>query len=354
MGNLINISSKKQNEKLISIQNNDSQITVNVTTDDFGEFDINVAYTKKTKIQLLESKIIEHLEQMASPKKFKIWSIYNESFVGQYIKYNNGDNDAYNELMNKSIIDFDKNIIIKKGLKIRIAVKYEHKIRNQHINCKWMLQKRSKNPMDCPVYNELLKQYKFNDANYNHIVNYNHFKNGMEEKPECINNQNCHSFKRLDEGGNNIEDKCHLEIFRHPPRKRIINLQQNINSLIIHQKWTENHPLYEPSNNDKKTYLWNEKDGFLEMLIQEMIVNNYKNDLCLECNNNEECKHKEYGIVKIVNDKMKHQRHLMMDCPLNRGEMLALLLYTNCNVNYDLCNSQRNGNYEKWKWFDYC
>ena len=24
------------------------------------------------------------------------------------------------------------------------------------------------------------------------------------------------------------------------------------------------------------------------------------------------------------------------------------------NYNYNLCSSQRNGDYSKWKWFDYC
>ena len=32
--------------------------------------------------------------------------------------------------------------------------------------------------------------------------------------------------------------------------------------------------------------------------------------------------------------------------------MLALILYTGCDCNYDLCKSQRNGNYSKWQIFD--
>eukprot|EP01083_Nonionella_stella_P253106 871291_1 len=34
--------------------------------------------------------------------------------------------------------------------------------------------------------------------------------------------------------------------------------------------------------------------------------------------------------------------------------MLSLVLYTGCDCNYDLCKSQRNGDYDKWKRFDYC
>ena len=29
-------------------------------------------------------------------------------------------------------------------------------------------------------------------------------------------------------------------------------------------------------------------------------------------------------------------------------------IYAGCDCNYDLCKSQRNGDYHKWKWFDYC
>eukprot|EP01084_Bolivina_argentea_P213867 363127_1 len=51
---------------------------------------------------------------------------------------------------------------------------------------------------------------------------------------------------------------------------------------------------------------------------------------------------------------MNHFRHEQMGKPLNRAEMLALIVYTGCDCNYDLCKHQRNGDYEKWKWFDYC
>ena len=29
-------------------------------------------------------------------------------------------------------------------------------------------------------------------------------------------------------------------------------------------------------------------------------------------------------------------------------------MYAGCDCNYDLCKSQRNGDYGKWKWFDFC
>ena len=42
-----------------------------------------------------------------------------------------------------------------------------------------------------------------------------------------------------------------------------------------------------------------------------------------------------------------------MGSPLNQPEMLAIILYTGGSSNYDLCKSQRDGNYTKWRWFDY-
>eukprot|EP01083_Nonionella_stella_P086510 240391_1 len=51
---------------------------------------------------------------------------------------------------------------------------------------------------------------------------------------------------------------------------------------------------------------------------------------------------------------MNHTRHTQIYSPLRRDEMLALILYTGCDCNHDLCKQQRNRNYSKWKWFDYC
>ena len=36
---------------------------------------------------------------------------------------------------------------------------------------------------------------------------------------------------------------------------------------------------------------------------------------------------------------------------LTRAQMLALVLYTGCDCNYDLCAAERGGDFTKWKWF---
>ena len=33
---------------------------------------------------------------------------------------------------------------------------------------------------------------------------------------------------------------------------------------------------------------------------------------------------------------------------------MNIYTFTGCDCNFDLCKSQRNGDYVKWKWFDYC
>ena len=71
--------------------------------------------------------------------------------------------------------------------------------------------------------------------------------------------------------------------------------------------------------------------------------------------NDNDLKHQHYSLLKVVNDKMECKMHkIHFGLPLKQHEMLALLLYTGCDCNYDLCSSQREGNYDKWKCFDYC
>ena len=44
--------------------------------------------------------------------------------------------------------------------------------------------------------------------------------------------------------------------------------------------------------------------------------------------------------------------HKKLGQPLNRGQMMALILYTSGDCNYDMCKSQREGDYTKWVVFD--
>eukprot|EP01084_Bolivina_argentea_P104696 187458_1 len=85
--------------------------------------------------------------------------------------------------------------------------------------------------------------------------------------------------------------------------------------------------------------------------MKEVIDNGFKSDLCLT---DEDEKNDTYSLITIVNQKLQCMRHKRMGSPLNKAEMLSLLLYTGGECNFDLCKTQRNGDYKKWKWFDYC
>ena len=83
---------------------------------------------------------------------------------------------------------------------------------------------------------------------------------------------------------------------------------------------------------NKSKYGYNKRDGWLRALISEVISREFGTDLCLSCSKEDECKHdvfnSEFSILQIVDKKMNYLRHKMMDSPLNRGHMLALILYT--------------------------
>ncbi len=60
--------------------------------------------------------------------------------------------------------------------------------------------------------------------------------------------------------------------------------------------------------------------------------------------------------MQVVENKMMHPTHEELGYPLKGVPqyMLAIILYTGGKCNYDLCATQRNGDYEKWKVLDAC
>ena len=194
------------------------------------------------------------------------------------------------------------------------------------------------------------EKYICNQENLKHLELYNHFTDKYEEKPVCKYGDECKSYIRNERGQdeNRIHDQCHMIIYRHPPRTRSIKLAQNLHPLILNQKYNQNHPVYKPTDEDKQKYgmkevgwgSWenrkNKIDGWLYALIDEVISNGYKYDLCMQCSKDEDCKHDVYdsihSILHIVDKKMEHTRHKMIDSPLTRDQMLALILYTGLSL----------------------
>eukprot|EP01084_Bolivina_argentea_P019684 36604_1 len=216
------------------------------------------------------------------------------------------------------------------------------------------MKKKSKDPLKCPIYYATKQQYQFDKQHLNHLNEFNHFLNEYEEKPSCKYSDDCNAYKRMENGGNRMDDKCHMKIYRHPPRRRNIKLAENVSAFIYNTDWHQNCKVYCPNIKDHHKYNCNDANGYLSALIEEVVVNGFKTDLCLQCGTHDECKHEDYSILEIVDQKMQHIRHIQMGRKLNRAQMLALVLYSGCECNYDLCSSQRNGDYKRWKWFDVC
>eukprot|EP01083_Nonionella_stella_P086513 240394_1 len=240
------------------------------------------------------------------------------------------------------------------SLHINFVIEYEHKVKDVNITCTHMIKAKSDNPLKCPIYCAVKQEYQFNKANYHHLRDHYHLKNEFKDKPQCRYSSECEAYIRQQKGGDRIDDQCHMMTYRHPPRTRNIELARNMHSFVFNKSKTDNRPLYKPNKNDTKQYKYNSKDGYLKALIAEVKANQFAYDLCLDCGDSDDCKHSEHSILKIVDETLNHTRHKQILSPLRRDEMLALILYTGCDCNHDLCKQQRNGNYHKWKWFDFC
>eukprot|EP01084_Bolivina_argentea_P015007 28067_1 len=279
-----------------------------------------------------------------------IKEIKSNSFIGNRLTHKHS---KWNEMLLTSITKYNQKDIVEKGLKLFITNDYRdfHKIYDMTITCQYLQtnddEKKSNdeheiNPPKCPIYIAMKEHYNYNENNLTHLYEFTHFHDEYNEKPICKYAQKCKSFIRLQNGDNRLDDRCHIKLYRHPPRNnRQIMLSENINKFICNQNIEQN-----------QTY--NAKGASLDGLIGEVIQNGYKYDLCLECSSSDDCKHSEYSILKIVDDKLNHQKHKQLGSILNKCQMLALILYTGCDCNYDLCKSQRNDDYNKWQKFDYC
>ena len=215
--------------------------------------------------------------------------------------------------------------------------KYIHSIDELEIDCPYLIKEQyTNNPLKCPIYQAMKEKYQYTMDNLYHLQQYNHYQDEYTQKPKCKYGDECKTYIRCEiaTDQNRIEDKCHMKIYRHPPRTRQVKLAQNIHAMIINEWNTDNYPIYEPTEVDEEQYGWKygSKDGYLSALIEEVIDNGYKHDLCTKCGDHDDCKHNvynsEHSILKIVEEKMKHQRHILMGSPLTRDNILALILYT--------------------------
>eukprot|EP01084_Bolivina_argentea_P216957 368448_1 len=203
---------------------------------------------------------------------------------------------------------------------------FEHKIASP-ITCKSMLNNSNNNmnPFNCLIYKKMISGEDFSNSNLYHLMEFNHFEDEYTQKPKCKFDGKCISYMRLENGGNDINDLCHVKLYRHPPRRRQIELSENVNHFILNKQEQDNKSLYKPVNK-----LQHNNKGYLQQIIKEVIANGFKSDLCLDeiDEKKEKDSNEKYSIINIVENKLKCHRHKIMGSPLNKSEMLSLILYT--------------------------
>lgn len=100
-----------------------------------------------------------------------------------------------------------------------------------------MVELKSDESLHCNIYYIMKEKCQYNKQNYDHIFRYRHHANHYEGKPICKCGSECKLYMRSENGidKNNIEEKCHMLNYRHPPRTRQIKLAENMHSLLINK-----------------------------------------------------------------------------------------------------------------------
>eukprot|EP01083_Nonionella_stella_P200796 735028_1 len=243
---------------------------------------------------------------------------------------------------------------------VKLDICLMHQVHSNTISCKFITN--GNDPLQCAIYSAMKTNYIFNEKYLQHLLEYAHFEDEFHEREACRYGLECKSFVRLETGGNKLADRCHLKLYTHPPRNnRQIRMAEGTAELILSDEQQLEYGdrrlipikcMYDDDEFDRTCTL---------ALIAEVINNGYKNDLFVGHGNDDDTKsndcsidYSHYTIMQIVEDKLRHPRHKQLGSPLNKSQILALILYTGCDCNYDLCKSQRKGDYKKWQAFDYC
>eukprot|EP01084_Bolivina_argentea_P104569 187230_1 len=301
-------------------------------------FELTVPYHKdyNYSIDQIVQDAVNYLNKKYHPIKFTPQRIASDSFIGQQISYNDYDwNDCDVFLAN-----YLKDFVIRNGVHLLVDIAiYEHQTWLNHSVCTYLKTKNHK----CPIYDQMRYKYIFSENNLRHLNEFEHFSNEFLDRPACRYGDECYAYQRLENGGYDLKDRCHIQIYRHPPRYRRSKPSQDIKSFCLNDEWIDNKPIYSPTEQDQKQYEYNEKCGYLKALITEVVDNGFENDLFLQ---DDDAKLNNYSILDIVNEKINCMRHKQMGSPLNKGEMLSIILYTGCDSNYDLCKTQRDCDYQ--------
>eukprot|EP01084_Bolivina_argentea_P121328 214996_1 len=195
---------------------------------------INIPYSSSTIIDDIVSKTIEHMNSNHYPKVFQPRSIHIEKRISNETHYWHEQERFYTyetqkwqKFLKLSLTTYNKTDLITKAIDMELRNQRIHAIDNNYITCKYLkdrLEELSEynascniDPMQCPIYKSMKCDYQFTENNLHHLLQFEHFKTS-ESKPSCKYGKDCNSFIRLQNNENRLDDKCHIQIYRHPPR----------------------------------------------------------------------------------------------------------------------------------------
>eukprot|EP01083_Nonionella_stella_P157203 510104_1 len=313
------------------------------------QFSLGIPYRTAYKYTLnnLLRTIINHMQRKHQSIQFEPLQVLADSFIGTHIEYKTYDWTHFDI----TITDYDKGSVIQQGVHVLIDISlYHHDLTSDYISCVHM--HRNRHHM-CSIYSKMKCGTLFTKKALHHVQNYTHYHNEYTDKEPCKLDP-CPAYQRVIHGGNVMNDLCHVSVYKHPPRSKRIQSTQNLKCFVLNaNESTPLNAVYTPTIEDMIECVYNEQDGYMKTFIAEIIRNGCKKHLYLSNDDRFQNKDK-YTIMNTVQDKLVCMRHKQMGSPLNRSEMLALILYTSTDCNERLCNAQRDGDYDKWKWFDYC
>eukprot|EP01083_Nonionella_stella_P312186 1115779_1 len=157
-------------------KSNNIPINVEIDGDVEDKLVIHSVYGKEQKMKQILNQITNYLNTKYDPVKYEISYIDYESFTGS---------KSPTSIENKSITAYDRNEIKTKGLRVRVKVRYNHKVRNVSITCPEMKRLGTTDPMKCSVYRGMKESYKYCAANLYHLDQYTHLTDEYGAKTEC-------------------------------------------------------------------------------------------------------------------------------------------------------------------------
>ncbi len=184
-------------------------------------FTLPIPYKLEYKYTLQNTiiDIIKYLQRKYTPIQFEPIKISpKNSFINKGIEYKLYDWDK----SDINITSFDREIIIAKGIYLLIDIAIYKHIISTNISCPNI----NSNNSICNTYNKLKNSDSNNNFEYfQHITEYNHYRNEYSAREEYMLGNNCYYYKRLIDYGYDLNDRIHIKLYKHISRKQYYRLR---------------------------------------------------------------------------------------------------------------------------------